>query len=178
MNSLVRNFVRLGFGMALLVAMTHQVQAQKFAFVDTEYIMENVPEYEDAKAEMDALAEKWQKEIEGMFQEVEQLYKSYQADAVLLPDDMKKKREEDIIQQEKEAKALQQKRFGPGGDLDLKRQELIKPLQEKLYNAMEEVAVDGNYAVIFDKSSGGNMLYTNAKFDLSEEVLDKMGYAH
>jgi outer membrane protein len=151
--------------------------AQKFAYVDTEYILENVPEYNSAQTRIDALTVEWQKEIEAKFAEIETLYRTYQNEAMLLPEEMKRKREEEIVNKEREVKELQQKRFGQSGDLFKKREELIKPIQEKIYTALEEVANDGNYAVIFDKAGSVSMLYTNPRFDISEEVLTKMGYA-
>lgn len=151
--------------------------AQKFAFVDTKYILENIPEFNSAQTRIDALAAEWQKEIEDQFAEIERLYRTYQNEVMLLPEEMKRKREEEIITKEREAKELQQQRFGKSGDLFNKREELIKPIQEKIYAALEEVASDGNYAVIFDKAGSVSMLYTNPRFDISEEVLAKMGYA-
>jgi outer membrane protein len=151
--------------------------AQKFAYVDTEYILQNVPEYNTAQTRIDALTVEWQKEIEGKFTEIERLYRAYQNEVMLLPDEMKRKREEEIVNKEREVKELQQKRFGQDGDLFKKREELIKPIQEKIYTALEEVATAGNYAVIFDKAGSVSMLYTNPRFDISEEVLTKMGYA-
>jgi outer membrane protein len=161
--------------MFLLIGLTGF--AQKFAYIDTEYILENVPEYNSAQTRIDALTVEWQKEIEGKFAEIERLYRTYQNEAMLLPDEMKRKREEEIINKEREVKELQQKRFGQDGDLFKKREELIKPIQEKIYTALEEVATAGNYAVIFDKAGSVSMLYTNPRFDISEEVLTKMGYA-
>ncbi len=149
--------------------------AQKFGYVDTEYILQNIPEYQDAQNEIDDLAKQWQADLEKKFAEIDQMYKTYQADAVLLPEDMKKQREEEIIKKEKEVKALQQKRFGTDGDLFKKRQELIKPIQEKIFNAIEEIAVKKNYAFVFDKASGPVIMYVNAKYDISDEVLDQIG---
>lgn len=163
-------------GMILMIVGTSGY-AQKFAYVDTQYILENVPEYNSAQTRIDALTVEWQKEIEAKFAEIENLYRTYQNEAMLLPEEMKRKREEEIVNKEREVKELQQKRFGQNGDLFKKREELIKPIQEKIYTALEEVATDGNYAVIFDKSGSVSMLYTNPRFDISEEVLTKMGYA-
>ena len=106
------------------------------------------------------------------------MYKDFQNEAVLLPQDMKKKREDDIIKKEKEAKDLQKKRFGSDGDLFKKRQELVKPIQEKVYNAIEEISNTENYAVVFDKANSATLIFTNAKYDISEEVLDKLGYTY
>lgn len=152
--------------------------AQKFAYIDSEFIMENIPEYTDAKAEIDELSLTWQKEIEAKFAEIDQLYKSFKAEAVLLPDDIKNKREDEIINKEKAAKDLQKKRFGSDGDLFKRRQELIKPIQEKIYGAIESLAASENYAVIFDKAGSVSMMYSNPRYDISEEVLDKLGYSY
>jgi outer membrane protein len=152
-------------------------QAQKFAYVDTGYILENVPEYNSAQTRIDALTVEYQKEIEDKFAEIERLYRAFQNEVMLLPEEMKRKREEEIVAKEKEVKDLQQKRFGQSGDLFKKREELIKPIQEKIYTALEEVASAGNYAIIFDKAGSVSMLFTDPRFDISEEVLAKMGYA-
>lgn len=150
--------------------------AQRFAFVDTEYILDNIPEYRSAQEELDELSVQWQKEIEAMYQEIEQMYQAYQAEAVLLPEEMKVQKQNEIIAKEKEVKDLQKKRFGTDGDLFKKREELIKPIQDKVYNAIEEIAKEGNYAFILDKSSGASVLYLDVKYDKSDEVLNKLGY--
>jgi len=158
-----------------LFLLTGLVSGQKFAFVDTEYILDNIPEYTEAQAQLDEMSNTWQKEIEAKFAEVDKRYRDYQAQSVLLPEDMKKKKEQEIIDLEKEAKSLQRTRFGKDGDLFKKRQELVKPIQEKIYNAIQEIATNGNYAVIFDKSGAMSMLYANPKYDVSDEVLDNLG---
>ena len=149
--------------------------AQKYAFVDSDYILENIPEYQDALDILDEFSIEWQKEIEQKFQEVDALYKEYQAEAVLLPEDIKKQRENEIIQKEKTAKDLQKQRFGRDGDLYQKRRELIEPIQEKIYNAIEEIAESANYAFVFDKAGSLTILFAKAKYDLSDEVLDEVG---
>jgi outer membrane protein len=154
------------------------VSAQKFSYVNTDYILENIPEYSDAQIQLDELSAQWQKEIETKFNEIEKMYKNFQNEAVLLPEDMKRKREDDIIKKEKEAKDLQKKRFGKDGDLFKKRQELIKPIQERIYDAIEEIASAENYAVVFDKANNATLIYTNPKYDISEQVLDKLGYTY
>lgn len=148
---------------------------QKYAFVDTEYILNNIPEYTDAQDLLDDLSTEWQKEIEAKFAEIDKLYKDYQAESVLLPDDIKTQKENEIVQKEKEAKELQKKRFGKDGDLFKKRVELVQPIQEKVYNAIEEIATTRNYAFIFDKASGSSILYADQKLDLSDDVLDEIG---
>lgn len=163
---------------AILVAAAATSFAQKFAYVDSEFILENIPEYADAKAEVDELSIQWQREIEAKFSEIDQLYKNFKAEAVLLPDDIKNKREDEIIAKEKVAKDLQKQRFGKEGDLFKRRQELIKPIQEKIYNAIEAIAATDNYAVIFDKAGSVSMMYTNPRYDISEEILDKLGYSY
>lgn len=153
------------------------VQAQKIAYVDTEYILGNVPEYKNAQTQIDDLSNKWQKEIETRFAEIDRLYKTYQADATMLPEEMKRKRENEIIAKEKDVKDLQKKRFGQGGDLFKKRQELIKPIQDKVYNAIEAISNQENIGIVFDKATGATMIYTNNKYDISDIVLGKLGYS-
>ena len=176
MKILNKNFGKILI-LALALMLTSSVSAQKYAYIDSDYILNNVPEYQDAQNQMDELSEKWQKEIEGKFLDIDNLYKKYQADVVLLPADMKKKREEEIINMEKEVKAYQQEKFGQSGELFQKRQELIKPLQDKIYNAIEEIATTKNYAFIFDKASGATIMYANPKFDISDDILDELGYS-
>jgi outer membrane protein len=163
---------------AVLIFASAATFAQKFAYVDSEFILENIPEYADAKSEIDELSIQWQRDIEVKFAEIDQLYKNFKAEAVLLPEDIKIKREEEIINKEKAAKDLQRQRFGKDGDLFKRRQELVKPIQEKIYSAIESIAATDNYAVIFDKAGSVSMMYTNPRFDISEEVLDKLGYSY
>jgi len=150
--------------------------AQKFAFIDTEYIMENIPAYKAAQDQLDQLSGQYQKELESMHAEVEQMYNDFQAESVLLSEDMKRKREDVIISKEKDYKMLQRKYFGPNGDLFQKRQGLVKPIQDDIFNAVQEISNDGSYAVIFDKAGGTTLFFTNPKFDLSDQVLQKLGY--
>lgn len=153
------------------------VNAQKFAFVDTKYILENIPEYKSAQDQLDEISVQWQKEIEAKFAEIDKMYKDYQAESVLLPEDMKKKREDAIVQKEKDAKNLQEKRFGKNGDLYKKREELVKPIQDKVYNAIESIATTGNYGMIFDQAGALTILYGDPKLDKSDDVLQKLGVA-
>lgn len=164
----------LSLGIILVFAGT--VVAQKFAFVDSEYILENIPSYRSAQDQLDQLSSQYQKELESIHAELEQMYKDFQAESVLLSEDMKRKREDVIITREKEYKELQRKYFGPSGDLYKKRQGLVKPIQDDIYNAIQEIANTGNYDVIFDKSGGTSMLFTNPRYDLSDQVLEKLGY--
>ncbi len=162
---------------ALLFFSLAMLHAQKFAYVDSQYILDNLPEYTEAQAQLDEVSAQWQKEIEGKFAEIDKMYQDFQAQVVLLPEDMKKKKEQEIVDKEKEAKNLQRQRFGQNGDLMKKRQELVKPIQEKVYNAIQEIATSNNYAVIFDKAGALTILFSNPKYDISDEVLDNLGTA-
>ncbi len=159
------------FGLSALPA-----AAQKFAFVDTEYILNNIPAYKSAQGQIEKLSTDWQKEIETQYGEIEKMYKNYQAEKVMLSEDMKKKREDEIIQKEKSVKELQNKYYGPEGELAKKQQELVKPIQDEVYKAVKELAVEGGYAAIFDTASDASVLYANPKQDKSDEVLERLGY--
>lgn len=163
--------------LVLIVALlaVFSAHAQKFAYVDTQYILDNIPEFAEAQSQLDEISNQWQKEIEAKLAEVEKMYKDYQTQSVLLPDDLKKKKEQEIVDKEKEAKNLQKTRFGKDGDLFKKRQELVKPIQEKVYNAIQELATNNSYAVVFDKGGSLTMMYANPKYDISDEVLDHLG---
>lgn len=162
--------------LAIVFASLAGVQAQKFGVVDTKYVLESITEYTAAQEQLDNLSVEWQKEIETKFTEIDKLYKNYQSEQILLPDDMKKSRQEEIIAKEKEAKSLQKQRFGTTGDLQKKRQELVKPIQDRVYAAINDVATKQGYQVIFDKSSDLIMLYVNPKVDVSDAILEQMGY--
>src|SRR5512136_2409415 len=150
--------------------------AQKYAFVDSDYIRKNIPAFTTAQDQLDKLSEQWEKEVADGYAVVEQMYKSYQNEAPLLSQDMKTKREEDIITKEKEMKDLQNKYFGMEGELFKKRKELVKPIQDEILKAIKTIAAEGSYAVIFDSASGGNILFANPKYDISDQVLEKLGY--
>lgn len=160
----------------VLFATVFSAQAQKFAFVDTDYILSSIPTYQSAQDQLDIMAKEWQEEVEMMYNDIERLYKEFQAEKILLTEDMKQKREEEIIQKEREVKELQKKYFGPEGDLFKKRKELIEPIQNDVFNAVKEIATDGNFGVIFDAAGGTNMLYTDPKYDKSDMVLEKLGF--
>lgn len=161
---------------ALILCIVSASFAQRFAYIDTEYIMDNIPEYQAAQMELEQVSNEWEQEIEEKFQEIDDMYRKYQAEAVLLPDDIKQEREEEIIEKEREAKQLQMKRFGQEGDLFKKQQDLIQPIQDRIHEAVEEIATRGNYAVIFDKAGGAAMIYTDIRYDLSDDVLQHLGY--
>ncbi|HKR06938.1 MAG TPA: OmpH family outer membrane protein [Bacteroidia bacterium] len=149
---------------------------QKYCYINTEYILENIPEYKSAQQQLDQISVQWQKEIEGRYTVIDKLYKDYQAEQILLTEDMRKKREAEITAKEKEVKDLQKQRFGYEGDLFKKKQEIVKPIQDKIYNAVKKMATDQSYAVIFDKSGELTILYANPKYDKSDEILLQLGY--
>jgi len=148
---------------------------QKFAYVNTDYILGRIPAYDAAQKQLDRVSEEWQKEIEGKKSEIEKLYKDYQAERVLLTEELRTKREEEIMQREKDVKELQKKYFAPEGQLYKKRQELVKPIQDDVFNAVKELAAEGGYSIIFDVAAGPTVLFTDPKFDKSDDVLKKMG---
>ena len=152
------------------------IKAQKFAYVDTDYILNKIPEFKQAQDKLDEFSADWQKEIESKYADVEKMYRAYQQEQILLTDEMKTKREEAIIKKETDAKKLQQKYFGPTGNLYLKRQELIRPIQDKINDAIRQLAANNKYQIIFDSSSDLIMLYKNNNLDKSDKVLDLMGY--
>ena len=170
----IKKSILLLAGIFILVGTT---KAQKIGYVDTEYILNQIPEYKAAKAELDKASVDWQKEIEAKYAEIDKLYKTYQAEQILLTDDLRKKRENEIVNKEKEAKDLQKQRFGTDGDLFKKRMELVKPIQDKVYNAVKSVAEKGGLAIVFDKASDMMMLYASTKYDKSEDILVFMGYS-
>lgn len=164
-------------GLLFIVAiMAFSVNAQKFAFVDTEYILDRIPSYKAAQDQIDKISSEYENELETMYGEVEKLYKSYQNEKVLLTEEQRSHKEEAIIASEKKIKELQQKYFGPEGAVFKKRQELVKPIQDEVYLVVKEIALEGGYAVIFDTSSGAGILYENARYNKSDDVLEKLGY--
>ena len=150
--------------------------AQKFAFVDSDYILQNIPSYNAAQEELNKISEGWETEIAAEYEAIGNMYKTYQSERVLLTEEMRTKREEEIITKEREVKELQSKYFGPEGDISKKREELVKPIQDAIYKAVKELSAEGSYAVIFDTASGASILYSNPRYDLSDEVLKKLGY--
>ena len=149
---------------------------QKFAYVDTEYILSNIPSYKAAQDKLDNLSKEWQKEIEKEYAQVDKMYKDFQTEKVLLTDEMIKQREAEIVDAERAVKALQRKYFGTNGELFKKREELIKPIQDEVFTVIQDIAKSGNYAIIFDSATGANILFTDPKYDKSDEVLEKLGY--
>lgn len=158
-----------------VLALPFNLSAQKFAYVDTEYILSELPEYKSAQKQIDELANKWQSEIDKMYEQIDKMYKDYNAEKVLLNAEQQKQREADIVNKERDAKKYQQDRFGFEGELFKKRQELIKPIQDRVYDAIQKVAKADNLDFIFDKSGDMVMLFSNARYDKSGEVLAELG---
>ena len=155
-----------------------KVQAQgnqKIAYIDTEYILQNIPEYSDAQEEINQMSTTWAKELKKLQNKIDQMVREYQTESVLLSDDMKVKKETAIAEKEQELANLQMQYFGPEGELFSKKVELIQPIQEKVYNAIQQVAQVKNYAFVLDKAAGNTILYCNEKFDISDDVLDEIG---
>ncbi len=149
--------------------------AQRYAVIDSKYILDKMPEYKDAQKKLDQFSELWQQEIEQKQTAMDKMVKDFEAEQVLLPDNLKKKREDEIYNKEKELRDLQRKRFGFEGDLFKKRQELIKPVQDKVYNAVQVMAVQKQYDFILDKSEGITIIFADPKLDKSDEILKSMG---
>jgi outer membrane protein len=149
--------------------------AQKYCIIDSKYILEKVPDYKTAQNQLDALSKKWQTEVDTKMNDVDKMYKSYQAEKAMLNDNMKKKREDEIMQKEKEVKDLQKQYFGYEGDLFKKRQELVKPVQDKVFNAVQKMASTKAYDFVLDKAGGVTLFYADPKLDKSDEVLKSLG---
>ena len=152
-----------------------QVSAQKFAYVDSEYILSQLPAYKSAQAELNEISKQWQEEIDAQFAEVDKMYKQYQAEKVIMTKDVQTKRENEIIEKERAAKKFQNDKFGYDGELFKKRAELVKPLQDKVYEAINKIAKSNGLDFIFDKSGDMLMLVANSKYDRSGEVLEELG---
>lgn len=152
--------------------------AQKFALVDMEYIFKNVPAYEMANEQLNQLSQRWQKEVEAVGKEAETMYQNYLSDKVFLTEEQVKKREEEIVAKEKAATELRYKYFGPEGELYQKRQTLLKPIQDDVYNAVKKVAEERGYQTIFDRASSSDIIYASPRIDVSNEVLAKLGYSN
>jgi len=151
--------------------------AQKFAYVDTEYILKHLPEYKSSLSQIDGMSQQYQKQVDESFSEIDKMYKSYQADQVLLTDEMRKRRENDIIEKEKKAKELQRQKFGPDGELFQLRAKLLKPIQEKIATVIGETAKSKFIDFVFDKSSESTMMiYASSLYDISNDVITRLGY--
>ncbi|UTW64360.1 OmpH family outer membrane protein [bacterium SCSIO 12741] len=151
--------------------------SQKFVYVNTELILESMPEYSEAQEQLDKLSKQWQETIELKYKDIERLYQAYKAEKILLTEDLKKKREEEILKKEEEVRQYQKEKFGVNGELFKTRQKLIKPLQDKIYEALKDLADRNNYAVVFDLASTSNILYSNSRYDKTDIVIKKLGYS-
>jgi outer membrane protein len=149
--------------------------AQKYAIIDTRYILDKMPEYKTAQKQLDDIAADWQKDIDTKQTDLDKMYKDFEAEQVMLSDELKKKREDQLFMKEKELRDLQRKRFGFEGDLFKKRQELIKPIQDKVFNAVQKMAVSRGYDFVLDKSEGITIIFADPKLDRSEDVLKDLG---
>ena len=168
---------KLIISLCLLAAISFGSYAQKFAMVDMEYIMKNIPSYETANDQLNQISKKWQSEVDIQMQDIQKMYKNYQTELVFLSDDMKTKREEEIVTKEKTAQELKRKYFGPEGELFKKRQSLMKPIQDEVYTAIQEISKEKEYDLVFDKSSAMSVIFTSPKLDISDVVLQKLGYS-
>ena len=168
---------KLFFILTILLLGTLGVSAQRFAYVDTEYILDLMPEYRSAQKQLDQLSEDWQKELEKRQQAIDKIIKDFQAEQVLLTEELRKKREQEIKDKEKELRDYRTQKFGYEGELFKKRQELVKPIQDKVFDAVQKIAKQNALDFIFAKSGELIMLYSNAKYDKSDEVLTELGVA-
>lgn len=167
---------RLTLLLAVLLIGVLPAAGQKYACVNTDYVLKSIPEYTNAQQRLDRYVTDWQKELSDKAAELDELRAEYEQESYLLPENLKKRRQEEIRAKEQEIRDLQQQRFGPGGDLDKRRAELLKPVQDRVYSTIERVAHEKNYAFVFDKAASATLLFANKKYDISDEVLELMGY--
>lgn len=163
--------------LTVIFAAAFGASAQKFALVDMEYVLQNIPAYEIANQQLDQLSQRWQKEVDQLSQQAANLYKDYRANMVFLTDDQKKKKEEEITAKEKETAELRNKYFGPEGDLFKFRQQLMQPIQDDVYNAVKAVSEERGYQCIFDRASSADIIFASPRIDISNEVLAKLGFS-
>ena len=163
-------------GLALVSVLT--VSAQKFALIAMEYILKNVPAYERANEQLNQVSKKWQAEVEALNTEASTMYKNYQNEVVFLSQEQKKQRQEEIMKKEKEASDLKRKYFGPEGELFKKRTSLMTPIQDEIYNAVKDLADQRGYSLVVDRASDSGIIYGSPKIDISNEVLQKLGYSN
>ena len=162
---------------AVMMTLNLAAKGEQVVLVDMDYIMSAIPAYETANEQLDQISKKWQKEVEAILIEVQTMYKNYQTELVFLSDEMKKKREDEIIAQEKEANDLKRKYFAPDGELFKKREALVKPIQDEIYNAVQEICEQQGYQIVLDKSTTNNLIFASPKIDISDELLEKLGYS-
>lgn len=166
---------KLILGLVFVIGAAFSANAQKYCFIDSKYILEKVPEYKDAQTKLEMFSKNWQSEVDNKVAEVDRMYKSYQAERAMLNEGMRQKREDEIMTKEKAAKDLQKQYFGYEGELFTKRQDLVKPVQDKVYNAVQKVATARGYDLVLDKAGGVTMFYADPKLDKSDEVLKTLG---
>ena len=152
-------------------------EAQKFALIDMEYILKNIPAYEMTNEQLSQISKRWQNEVEALQQEAQNMYKTYQSDLVFLSAEMKSKREEEIVKKEQEAQELKRQYFGADGELYKRRESLMKPIQDEVYNALKEISDDKGYQLVVDRASAMSVFFASPKIDISNEVLLKLGYS-
>ena len=174
----MKDMKKIFITLVVAVVATLSASAQKFALVDMEYILRNVPAYEMANEQLNQVSLRWEKEVNEVTKEAETMYKNYQADMVFLTDEQKKAREAEIVAKEKESVELRNKYFGPEGELYKKRQSLMKPIQDDVYNAIKKLAEERGYQTIFDRASSADIVFASPRIDVSNEVLDKLGYSN
>ena len=160
----------------LVVCLVPAAIAQKYACVNTDYVLKSIPDYANAQRRLDKYVADWQKELQEKQDELETMRADYEQESYLLPDNLRRRRQEELQEKEQALKALQRQRFGAGGDLDQKRAELLKPVQDRVYATIERVAHEKNYAFVFDKAASSTLLFANKKYDISDEVLELLGY--
>ena len=164
--------------LCLLVMISAQASAQKFALVDMEYILKNIPAYERANEQLNQVSKKWQAEVDALTEEAQTLYKNYQSEAVFLSAEQKTKKEEEIVAKEKEAAELKKKYFGPQGELFKKCESLMAPIQDEIYNAVKDISESKGYSLILDRASDTGIIFASPKIDISNEILSKLGYSN
>ncbi len=162
----------------ILLASVVSMQAQKFALLDMDYILKNIPAYERANEQLAQVSKKWQAEVEALQTEAQTMYKDYQKEVVFLSQEQKKARQDAIMEKEREAAELKKKYFGPEGELFKKRTALMSPIQEEIYNAVSEIADIRGYQLVLDRASDSGIIFGSPKVDISSEVLSRLGYSN
>lgn len=173
---IMRMILCVGIIFGIQLSFSHSAHAQKYACVNTDYVLRSIPDYTNAQKRLDKYVADWQKELSDKLSELDNMRAEYEQESYLLPDNLKKRRRDEIAAREQEIKNLQAQRFGPGGDLDKRRAELLKPVQDRVYSTIERIAHEKNYAFVFDKSGSATLLFANKKYDISDEVLEQLGY--
>lgn len=167
---------KLAFVLIAIIGLTGFVAAQqRYAVIDTKYVLDKIPEYKDADKRLQAISAQWQKEIDDRQDQLDKMYKNYDAEQFMLTDELKKKREDELFVKEKEIRDLQKRRFGYEGDLFKERQKLVKPIQDKVYNAIQKLALSRSYDFVLDKSEGITIIFADPKLDKSDDLLKEMG---